>query len=92
MKPVVDACNGYVGAEIEQAVIDALYTAFEDKKRDIHEGDIVAALKHLVPLSQSQAERIGELRNWLADGRARSASYEEAQLAIQHQVNLEFSS
>lgn len=92
LKPVVDACNGYVGAEIEQAVIDALYTAFEDKKRDIHEGDIVAALKHLVPLSQSQAERIGELRNWLADGRARSASYEEAQLAIQHQVNLEFSS
>jgi len=56
----------------------------------VNTDDIINALVHLVPLSKSQWERINELRGWLADGRARSASYEEAQLAIDNQVNLEF--
>ena len=85
---IVAASEGYVGAEIEQAVIDALYSAFDDGRREVNTDDIINALVHLVPLSKSQWERIKELRGWLADGRARSASYEEAQLAIDNQVNV----
>jgi len=85
---IVAASEGYVGAEIEQAVIDALYSAFDDGRREVNTDDVINALVHLVPLSKSQWERIKELRGWLADGRARSASYEEAQLAIDNQVNV----
>src|SRR5690606_24788706 len=49
--------DGYVGAEIEQAIVDALYRAFADG-RDITTDDIAAAIGRLVPLSKSQRERI----------------------------------
>jgi ATP-dependent 26S proteasome regulatory subunit len=87
---IVEKSEGYVGAEIEQAIIDALYTAFDDDGRELTTSDISASLERLVPLSKSQQERISDLRNWLVDGRARSASYQEATSAIEHQVHLEF--
>ncbi len=70
------ASEGYVGAEIEQAVIDAMYYGFNDDCRDITTEDLVKALADLVPLSRSQAEIIEHLRGWLRDGRAKSASFE----------------
>ncbi len=74
------ASEGYVGAEIEQAVIDAMYVAFNDTsqpKRDFTTEDILAAIGRQVPMSQSQRENINYLRQWLQDGRAASASYSE---------------
>ena len=87
---IVAQSEGYVGAEIEQAIIDALYSAFDDDGREVITSDITASLEKLVPLSKSQQERISSLRNWLVDGRARSASYVETKSAIENQVNLEF--
>jgi AAA+ superfamily predicted ATPase len=87
---IVAKSEGYVGAEIEQAIIDALYSAFDDEGREVTTSDITASLERLVPLSKSQQERISSLRNWLVDGRARSASYTETKSAIENQVNLEF--
>ncbi|MBI3097679.1 MAG: AAA family ATPase [Planctomycetes bacterium] len=71
------ASDGYVGAEIEQAVIDAMYVAFNDRSqpgREIVNPDIRSALSRLVPLSRSQREVINALRQWLVEGRAQSAS------------------
>jgi len=68
--------EGYTGAEIEQAVIDAMFEAFSEK-REFTTEDISRALKRQVPLSVSQRETIEVLRNWLREGRARSASFEE---------------
>jgi AAA+ superfamily predicted ATPase len=65
--------EGYVGAEIEQAVIDAMYVGF-NANREFTTEDIAAALKRQVPLSVSQRETIDELRAWLEEGRAQSAS------------------
>lgn len=81
--------DGYVGAEIEQAIIDAMYRAFADGPRDITTADVAASLTRLVPLSKSQKERIEDLRAWLRDGRAQSASFAEAALAAENQVRLE---
>ncbi|XRQ12091.1 AAA family ATPase [Actinomadura welshii] len=81
--------DGCVGAEIEQAVIDALYRAFADGPRDITTDDVAAAVRRLVPLSRSQRERIEDLRTWLRDGRAQSASFAEAAQAAENQVRLE---
>ncbi|MBI5244082.1 MAG: AAA family ATPase [Elusimicrobia bacterium] len=62
---------GFSGAEIEQAVISALYAAF-DAGRDLGTGDILAALGETVPLSKTMSEQIEEMRRW-AKGRARPA-------------------
>ena len=75
------ASEGYVGAEIEQAIIDAMHLSFYDPAcpgRDFTTDDILAALKRQVPLSRSQREVVHSLRNWLAEGRATSASTPEA--------------
>ncbi len=74
---LAEAAEGYVGAEIEQAVIDAMYRAFGDPDqpgREFTSDDIAACLERLVPMSRSQRERIQFLRTWVVEGRAQSAS------------------
>lgn len=66
--------EGYVGAEIEQAVIDAMYIGFNDNEREFTTQDILQALDRQVPLSKSQRETVENLRTWLREGRAQSAS------------------
>lgn len=68
--------DGYVGAEIEQALIDAMYVGFNGN-REFTTEDISAALRRQVPLSISQKEQVDALRDWLHAGRAQSASAPE---------------
>jgi len=72
--------DGYVGAEIEQAIIDAMYIGF-NAGREFTTADIAAAVKRQVPLSSSQREAIDGLRDWLHSGRAQSASFPEKEEA-----------
>lgn len=65
--------HGYVGAEIEQAIVDAMVVAFS-QDREFTTEDIVNTLKRQVPLSITQRETIESLQAWLNDGRAQSAS------------------
>ena len=91
---LVAASAGYVGAEIEQSVIDALYLAFNDEKQPGREPtteDVLAALARLVPMSRSQRERIEYLRQWLHEGRANSASFQEMRQAEQSFVPIPLS-
>jgi len=66
--------EGYVGAEIEQTVIDAMYIAFNENTRKVTTEDILLCIRNQVPLSVSQRETIAALRTWLSEGRAISAS------------------
>jgi AAA+ superfamily predicted ATPase len=81
--------TGYVGAELEQAIIDAMYIGFNDGRREFTTNDISFALKRQVPLSISQKETIEALRNWLQEGRAQSASFQEVKEAQQQFVPLQ---
>ncbi len=74
--------EGYVGAEIEQAIIDGMYVGF-NQGREFTTSDLSHALKRQVPLSVSQQETIAGLRRWLKEGRAQSASFEEIREAEQ---------
>ena len=56
--------------------------------REFGTGDISDAIRRQVPLSVSQRERIQELRRWLHEGRAQSASFHEAGEAERHFVAL----
>jgi len=67
--------EGYSGAEIEQAVIVALYDAFAER-RPLEHTDLVRAIETMVPLSVTQAEQIRALRDW-ADVRAVAATAAE---------------
>ncbi len=72
---LADATEGYSGAEIEQAVIAAMYDAFSED-RDITTADVMTAAEQSVPLSQTMKEKIDMLRMW-AETRARPASSAE---------------
>ena len=66
--------EGYVGAELEQAIVDAMYVGFNDQRREFTTEDIAEAIGRQVPLSVSQRETVAALRSWLREGRAQSAS------------------
>jgi ATP-dependent 26S proteasome regulatory subunit len=80
--------QGYVGAEIEQAIIDGMYVGF-NQDREFTSEDISKALSRQVPLSVSQRETISALRNWLHEGRAQSASFSETHEAESQFVPLQ---
>lgn len=82
------SAEGYVGAEIEQAIIDAMYIGF-NQNREFNTADIAHSLDRQVPLSVSQRERIAALRAWLQEGRAQSASFRESSDAAQQFVPLD---
>ncbi|MFO0926654.1 MAG: AAA family ATPase [Gemmataceae bacterium] len=70
---LVHHSEGHVGAELEQAVIDAMYAAFADG-REFTTGDVALAVRRQVPLAVAQRETVQTLRAWLHEGRAQSAS------------------
>lgn len=67
--------EGFTGAEIEAAIIDGLYSAFE-ADRDIITKDIAEALKVSKPMSKMMSERILAIRRWCKD-RTREANVGE---------------
>ncbi|MBY0229263.1 MAG: AAA family ATPase, partial [Gemmataceae bacterium] len=73
LEALAGASEGYTGAELEQAVIDAMHVGFSEG-REFTTEDVAEALRRQVPLSVSQRETIGALRAWLQEGRAQSAS------------------
>ncbi len=81
LQRLAQASRGYVGSEIEQAVIDAMYIGFNDNRREFTTEDILAALQKQVPISISQRENIEKLRDWLREGRAQSASFRDSSVA-----------
>lgn len=64
--------DGFSGAEIEQAIVSALFDAFYEEK-ELETRHIIAAIDETVPLSKLMAEEIDSRRRW-ADGRTRPAS------------------
>src|SRR5690625_50714 len=75
LRKLADLSEGFIGAEIEQAVITGLFEAYSNN-RSLLPGDIEKAIKQTVPLSVTQAERIRALRDW-ANVRAVTATLQD---------------
>ena len=83
---------GFSGAEIEQAVVSALFSAFADRNKDAKTGeesirevtvdDLKRSIKISVPLSVTMQESIDHLRSW-ADERARPVSSVQSESAAE---------
>lgn len=72
---LAELTEGFVGAEIEQAVISALFEAFSED-RSLQLDDFEKAIRNTVPLSITQAEQILAIREW-ANVRAVAATKQE---------------
>jgi SpoVK/Ycf46/Vps4 family AAA+-type ATPase len=72
LKQLAKVCDGFSGAEIEQALIAAMYEAFA-QDREFTQLDIIGAIKSTLPLSRTMTEQVSALRDW-ARQRARPAA------------------
>lgn len=75
LESLAKQCEGFVGAEIEHLVIDALFEAYSGN-RSIRLEDFERAISNTVPLSVTQAEQIRQIREW-ANVRAVAATPQE---------------
>ncbi len=69
---LANVCDGFSGAEIEQALVAAMYEAFA-QDREFTQLDIIAASRATMPLSKTMTEQVTALRDW-ARQRARPAA------------------
>ena len=72
LEQLTKVSDGFSGAEIEQAIVAAMYDAFA-QDREFTQLDIIAAIKATLPLSRTMIEQVTALRDW-ARQRARPAS------------------
>jgi SpoVK/Ycf46/Vps4 family AAA+-type ATPase len=71
---VVQATNGYVGAEIEQIVKEARYISYE--RRQVGEPtfeEIIEAKESIIPIGTLEQEKVNEIREWCKN-RAKNVS------------------
>lgn len=81
-------CDGFSGAEVEEAIIAGLFDAFS-AGTDLDTTTVLRSLKATVPLSKTMSEELTRLRNW-AHGRARPASGQEPELRGEVRRKIEF--
>jgi len=79
MPELLKATEGYTGAEIEQAVIDALYLANAFEKVLDNE-TLIEAVRHITPTSKTRSEDINQIRQLKSQG-FYPANSEETNLA-----------
>ena len=75
LRKLVEASAGYSGSELEEVLVTALYNAYDEGQgeNDITTEGILAAMREVIPLSQTMRERLAGMREW-AKSRARRAS------------------
>ncbi|HWP30513.1 MAG TPA: AAA family ATPase [Fimbriimonadales bacterium] len=84
IKKLAEATKGFSGAEIEQIVVSALFSAFYEH-RELTQEDMLKEAEHMVPLSVMMSEDIQTLRDW-ARLRARPASRKDEPLETERVV------
>ncbi|GMU22166.1 MAG: ATPase [Phycisphaerae bacterium] len=72
LNTLAEASAGFSGAEIEQAVISALFDVFY-ARAELGTEAILGAITETVPLSRTMSDQIEAIRAW-SEGRARNAS------------------
>ena len=66
IKAIAEATEGFTGAEIEQAIVSALYSA-KARQQSVSLEHIINAVDSTVPISVLRAEDIHALRTWAAE-------------------------
>jgi SpoVK/Ycf46/Vps4 family AAA+-type ATPase len=69
----------YSGAELEQVIIEALFDAFADGKRDLTDRDLLRVIRETVPLAITMDDHLKDLREW-AKPRTRPATLDRRRI------------
>ncbi|MBN2890931.1 MAG: AAA family ATPase [Bacteroidales bacterium] len=77
IKELAKVSKGFSGAELEEAIKEAMFQAY-DKAEDVTTEDIKQAIEKTFPLAKTMSEVIDNMRKW-AKSRAVMASAEEAE-------------
>ncbi len=64
---LVRCSNSYTGAEIAEAVVSAMFQAFDDGPREVSEEDMRQALAESIPMSVSHARQIQNMIHWAGE-------------------------
>jgi SpoVK/Ycf46/Vps4 family AAA+-type ATPase len=73
---LTEASENYSGAEIEQAVVVAMYEAFAGG-RTVSVEDVERAIASMIPLAVTQAEEVAGIRSWAALRAVRATGSED---------------
>ena len=87
LQKLIEDSKGFTGAEIESAIVSAMYEGFSDNERDINTVDIIKELNESVPIYITMKEKIEDLRDW-ASKRARNASKSKNVVIIEDSKNV----
>ena len=77
LNKLAEITEGFVGAEIEQVVISALFEAFSEN-RTLSEEDLYKVIKNTVPLSTTQSEQILAIREWANERAVAATAHDES--------------
>ena len=77
LNKLAEITEGFVGAEIEQVVISALFEAFSEN-RILSEEDLYKVIKNTVPLSTTQSEQILAIREWANERAVAATAHDES--------------
>lgn len=88
LQALVDNSVGFTGAEIEAAIISAMYEGFSDDLRPINTVDILNELQESVPIYVTMKEKVEALRKW-ASLRARNASKSKIPVVVKDRIQTE---
>ncbi|HCH65771.1 MAG TPA: ATPase [Deltaproteobacteria bacterium] len=75
---VAESTEKFSGAELEQVVISALFTAFS-AERQLDSADLIDTAREMVPLAVTMDDRLKDLREW-ARPRARPATLDRRRI------------
>lgn len=71
---IVQATNGYVGAELEQIVKEARYISYENRQSGKPTfAEIIEAKESIIPIGTLEQEKVNEIREWCKN-RAKNVS------------------
>lgn len=76
LEAIARGSDRFTGAELSACVSDALFVSFADGARELTTEDVVRVVKGVVPLADTAAGTINNLRDW-AKGKAKCASLPE---------------
>ena len=77
LNKLAEITEGFVGAEIEQVVISALFEAFSEN-RTLNEEHLYKVIKNTVPLSTTQSEQILAIREWANERAVAATAHDES--------------
>ena len=87
MTEIIQACNGFTGAEIEVWLQEALQRAFSLNKAELEVEDLLETIKEITPISQLMGADIEAARTWAKDRGCKQASHAHAEVVVAQKNN-----